>query len=142
MKIVLDTNVLVAGLRSNNGASFQLLKSIPEKSVPFIISVALFLEYEAVLKRQIFLEESGLRVGDIDAVLNMLAARCMQTKIYYLWRPQLKDPSDDMVLETAISGSANAIVTFNRKDFVGVAEKFNIKIMLPNEYLTTLRKSP
>ena len=93
-----------------------------------------------MLKREVFLKDSGLRIKDVNAVLDMLALRCYRTKVYYLWRPQLKDPNDDMVLETAISGSADAIVTFNRKDFIGAADKFNIKVMLPNEYLTTLRR--
>ena len=140
MKVVLDTNLIVVGLRSHHGASYQLLEEIPKSRLSFILSVTLFLEYESVLKREVFLKDSGLRIKDVNAVLDMLALRCYRTKVYYLWRPQLKDPNDDMVLETAISGSADAIVTFNRKDFIGAADKFNIKVMLPNEYLTTLRR--
>ncbi len=140
MKIVLDTNVIVAGLRSQEGASFQILKQIPTGNVQFILSVTLFLEYEEVLKRKAFLKDTELRTKDIEAILNMLAAKCVRTNVYYLWHPQLKDPNDDMVLETAVSGGADAIVTFNTKDFTGIVEKFDMKLMLPNEYLTVLRK--
>lgn len=139
MKVVLDTNVLVAGLRSRDGASFQILERIYKGQVKFVLSVALFLEYEDVLKRGPFLSKTGLRIKDANAILDMLAAKCFRTKVYYLWRPQLKDPNDDMVLETAVSGGADAIVTFNTRDFLTVAKQFEMKIVLPGEYLTTLR---
>ena len=141
MKVVLDTSVIVAGLRSRDGASFKILAHIPRGKIKFILSVALFLEYEAVIKRKAFLNATRLRLKDVNAVLDMLAAKCIQTKVYYLWRPQLKDPNDDLVLETAVSGSADAIVTFNTKDFVKVEKKFDVNILLPSEYLTKLRRS-
>ena len=134
MKIILDTNVLVAGLRSRDGASYQILRSIPTGEVKFVISVTLFIEYESVLKRPSFLKAVGFTAKDVDAILNMLASKAIRTHIHYLWRPQLRDPGDDMVLEAAISGSADFIVTFNKKDFVGVAEKFGLNLLLPNEF--------
>lgn len=131
MKIVLDTNVLVAALRSNQGASFQILNLIPSGKVEFLLSVALFLEYEATLKRTEFLQATGLTVRDIDAILNLLSAKGIKIFEHYLWRPQLKDPGDEMVLELAINGGAKAIVTFNQKDFVGATEKFSVNVMTP-----------
>lgn len=134
MKIVLDTNVLVAGLLSSEDASYQILKQIPEGKISYIVSVALFLEYEAVLKRRIFLRQTGLTRKDIDNVLNMIAKHALLTKIYYLWRPHLRDPNDDMILELAVSGNADAIVTFNQKDFSIEKSGFNIKVISPGQY--------
>lgn len=131
MKIVLDTNVLVAGLRSRQGASFQILSLIPTGKVKFLLSVALFLEYEAILKRTELLQATGLTVKDIDVILNLLAAKGVKILEHYLWRPQLKDPGDEMILELAINGGAEAIVTFNQKDFTGVSERFNLKVITP-----------
>jgi putative PIN family toxin of toxin-antitoxin system len=139
MKIILDTNVLVAGLRSKLGASFQILNLIPTGKVEFLLSVALFLEYEAILKRSEFLKVAGLTVSDIDTILNLLAAKGEKIFEHYLWRPQLKDPNDEMVLELAINGGAEAIVTFNQKDFVEVAKKFNVKIMAPADFYKILK---
>lgn len=135
MRIVIDTNVLVAGLLSSTGASYQILKAIPENKVDYLVSVALFLEYEAVLKRKSLLTEAGMTVADIDHVLNMLANHAIATKVYYLWRPQLRDPNDDMLLELAVSGNAKAIVTFNQKDFSAAKPLFgNIQILTPAQY--------
>ncbi len=134
MRIVIDTNVIVAGLRSRDGASFQILERISSGKVKFVLSVALFLEYESVLKRPQFRKDTGLLLKDINAILNMLASKCIKTNVYYLWRPQLRDPSDDMVLEAAISGSASAIVTFNQKDFMRGVDKFGVKLLLPSEF--------
>lgn len=140
MKFVLDTNVLVAGLLSSMGASYQILKKIPEGKVRFLISVALFLEYEAVLKRKSFLDKAGLTKTDIDHFLNVLVKHSIHTEIYYLWRPQLRDPNDDMILELAVSGGAEAIVTFNQKDFATVKSLFNIQIITPGQYLKQFLK--
>lgn len=134
MKVVLDTNVLVAGLLSREGASYQILNQIPAGKINYIVSVALFLEYEAVLKRKTFLRQAGLTAKDIDNVLNMVAKHALATKVYYLWRPHLRDPNDDMILELAVSGNANAIVTFNQKDFSIEKFGFNIKILSPGQY--------
>jgi len=134
MKVVLDTNVLVAGLLSSTGASYQILKHIPEGKIRYLISVTLFLEYEAVLKRKAFLNKAELTATDIDQFLNMLVKHGARTEIYYLWRPQLRDPNDDMVLELAVSGGAEAIVTFNEKDFTKVESLFGIQIMMPSQY--------
>lgn len=140
MKIVLDTNILVSGLRSNKGASYIILQEIGYGAVNGIISVPLLLEYEEVLKRRQNLEVFGLKSSDIDAILNMVCSRFEHITPYYLWRPCLRDPGDDMLLELAVCGKAQFIVTHNIKDFRG-AEKFEqLKIITPQHYLTLLER--
>lgn len=136
MRVVFDTNVLVAGLRSRNGASFQLLNGIVEGENPFtlLLSVPLFLEYEAVLKRPAQLAVNGLTTQDIDTLLAILAARGYAVRIPFLWRPQLRDHQDEMVLEAAINGQAEAIITFNQKDFLKVTSQFGIVILSPSAF--------
>ncbi len=133
MKVVLDTNVLVAALRSNRGASYRLVRKIVEVPAPFtiLLSVPLFLEYEAVLKRR----STGipLKPEYIEAVLKMIASAGKEVKLYYLWRPLLPDPEDDMVLELAIAGGADAIVTFNTKDFEPHIRQFGLKTLRPRD---------
>jgi len=140
MLVVLDTNVIVAALRSRDGASFQILESIIDDQVDFALSVPLLLEYEAVLKRSANLSASGLNIKDIDVILNILCARGQPTILHYLWRPQLKNEQDEMVLELAVNADADAIVTFNRKDFLPAANKFDLPIMMPSEYYLCLKE--
>jgi len=140
MLVVLDTNVLVAGLRSRDGASFRILEAIVDDRVDFALSVPLLLEYEAVLKRDEQLQSSGLGEDDMDTVLNILCVRGKATRLSYLWRPQLKDEQDEMVLETAVNASADAIVTFNATDFLPAADRFGVKIISPSEYHRWLKE--
>jgi putative PIN family toxin of toxin-antitoxin system len=134
--VVLDTNVVVSALISDQGASFRILELIGPNS-PFrpVISVPLLLEYEMVLKRM-----KKLRAGDIDRVLDYLCVIGDLREIYYLWRPFLRDPKDEMVLEVAVSGSAEVIVTHNASDFVGVKDQFGIDIVSPGGFLLRLRR--
>ena len=130
--IVLDTNVLIAGLRSPNGASFQLLQRVGTAAFEYNLSVPLVLEYESVAKR--FARELGLTFGDIDDLIDYLCREGRQREIFYLWRPFLPDPQDDMVLELAVEASAEFIVTHNLKDFRGV-EQFGIQAITPSAFL-------
>ncbi len=141
MFVVLDTNVIVAALRSRDGASFQILEAIIHDQVDFALSVPLLLEYEAVLKRPETLSASGLSIKDMDTILNILCARGQPKKLHYLWRPQLKDEQDEMVLELAVNASADAIVTFNRNDFLPNANKFDMPIIMPSEYYQWLKEN-
>lgn len=141
MIVVIDTNVLVAGLRSSAGASHRILGGIASGAVTFAISVPLFLEYEDVLKRPAMRRALGLTVAEVDTVLDVLAAKCRQTKLHYLWRPQLRDPNDEMVLETAANAGAKAIVTFNHADFLPAASSFNIDVIFPRDYLAHIRRA-
>ena len=132
---MIDTNVLVAALRSRRGAAFQVLLALRQRRFEFVLSVPLFLEYEDVLKRQ------GLVPLSTDAMerfLRLLAARGQHQEIYFLWRPFLRDAKDDMVLEVAVAAGCAAIVTFNRKDFAGV-EQFGLQVFTPYEFLKHLK---
>ena len=133
MRVVVDTNVWVAAVRSPHGASFLLLKQLSRFTS--LVSVPLFLEYEDVLKRPATLEASGLDIADMDAVLNMLARESEQIMINFLWRAQLNDPKDDMVLEVAVNGQADAIVTHNTQDFGNC----DMTIRTPKQFLEELK---
>ena len=128
----MDTNVLVSALRSRLGASFRLLSLIDSGKFSLCVSVPLVLEYEAATKRHA--KTIGLTYTDIDNILDYLCLVAEHHRVYYLWRPTLKDPNDDMVLELAVSCRAEAIVTYNRGDFKGV-EQFGIRILSPKDFL-------
>lgn len=130
---VLDTNVVIAGLRSRRGASFRLLSPLGEGSeVQIHLSVPLVLEYEAVAKRQA--EELGLSVEDIDDVLDYLCSIAVRHEIFFLWRPVLRDPRDDMVLELAVASGCESIVSYNKRDFEA-AGRFGVKVETAREFL-------
>jgi putative PIN family toxin of toxin-antitoxin system len=137
-RIVLDTNVVAAGLRSRVGASFAVLQLIANRRLRPLVTTALFLEYEAVLKRLEQRTVHGLSSVDLDRLLAGLAALSEPVDVHFLWRPQLNDPKDEMVLEAAINGRADALVTHNRRDFVVAAERFDINILTPAELLKGL----
>lgn len=138
-QVVLDTNVLVAALRSRRGASHRLLRLVGDQRWQINLSVPLLLEYEDVLKRP----DAGhpLTPEDVDDVLNFLCASASLREIFYLWRPVLPDPKDDFVLELAVESGCEYIITFNTKDFVG-AEKFGVSTIRPQEFLRELGEIP
>jgi putative PIN family toxin of toxin-antitoxin system len=131
-KVVLDTNVLVAGLRSRLGASFRLLQLLGSAQFEIGISVPLVLEYEDVLMRQTGLV--GLDEADVAAMIDYICLVGQRQRIYYLWRPMLRDPKDELVLELAVAANCDGIVTFNVKDFLE-AEQFGLSVMTPREFL-------
>lgn len=130
--IVIDTNVILSALKSSLGKSFELISKIGTDNFDFVISVPLVLEYESMLKKH--LDKNIFTDSDIDDFIDYLCAAGIKTKIFYLWRPFLKDPFDDHVLEVAINANADIIVTFNKKDFIE-ASVFGIKILTPKEFL-------
>lgn len=134
--IVLDTNVLVTALKSSRGASFRLLSLVEQDSFIIHLSTPLVTEYEAVLKRGI----TTLSAEEIDNVIDFLCSRAVLDKIFYLWRPVLKDPDDDFVLELAVKANAT-IVTWNVADFKH-AVRFDIAVMTPREFLASLEVQP
>lgn len=131
-RIVLDTNVLIAALRSRRGASHRLVLLIDSGKFETKISVPLLLEYEAVAKRLI--GRITVSARDIDHILDYVCDVAKHTRVFYLWRPMLKDPKDDMILELAVAGRCDFIVTFNKGDFSG-AEQFGIHVVTPKEFL-------
>lgn len=131
-RIVLDTNVLVSALRSATGPSFALVQCIRLNAIGMCCSPALFLEYEDVLKRPDQLQACGLLPGDIDDILADLALHIQPVSTHYQWRPQLRDPADEMVLEAAANAGAQAIVTYNLRDFAP-ARDFGILVLNPEQ---------
>jgi putative PIN family toxin of toxin-antitoxin system len=138
---VLDTDVLVAALPSNRGASRQLLLGALDYRFELLLSVPLMLEYEAVPTRPYQLAASGLTGAEVERVLDDLASVAKQVRLAFRWRPRLSDPNDDMVLETAVNGNANAIVTFNQRDFEETSKNFHCAVILPGAALQRIRRS-
>jgi len=138
-RIVMDTNVLVSALRLRTGASFRLLSRIDGGKFSVCISVPLVLEYEAATKRMS--KAIGLAYSDIDDVLDYICLVADRYKVYYLWRPLLRDPRDDMVLELAVASNADAIITCNKADFKG-SEQFGVRIASPKEFLQQIGELP
>jgi putative PIN family toxin of toxin-antitoxin system len=128
-RIVLDTNVIICAMKSRKGASYKLLSIIDSHKFEPSVSVPLVLEYESILKR-----ETKTNNNDIEAIIDYICKVSGKYQIYYLWRPYLKDPKDDMVLELAVASQSQIIVTYNRNDYKGV-EHFGIKILSPKEFL-------
>src|ERR1700730_12399668 len=137
---VLYTDVFVASLRSSKGASRQLLHAALDRDFQLLLSVPMLLEYEAVLRRPEHLEVCGLTYRQVEQVLDDLAAVARPVKFTFRWRPKLRDPNDDMVLETAMNGGADAIVTFNGKDFQAIDIQQICAVILPREALEKLRR--
>jgi putative PIN family toxin of toxin-antitoxin system len=140
LRIVLDTSVLAAGLRSRNGPNNAVLREIALGKVIAISTPALFLEYEDVLKRPEHMAAHGLSVDEVDDFMAELAALIVPVDVQFQWRPQLSDPDDEMVLEAAINGRADAIVTNNLKDFIGAAARFSLQVLSPVQMLKKVRK--
>jgi putative PIN family toxin of toxin-antitoxin system len=138
-QIVLDTSVLVSALRSRRGASHLLLRLIDSGKFTLNVSVPLVLEYEAVCKRLV--GETALTEEDIDSILDYLCRVAHHCPIFYLWRPFLKDPNDDMVLELAVAAGCYCIVTFNVRDFEG-AEQLGVQLRAPQEFLREIGELP
>lgn len=138
-RVVLDTNVLVAGLRSSLGASHRVLSLIGSGRFAHVVSVALLFEYEAA----VFRASSGIQLARpaIEDVLDFICGAGERQQIFFLWRPVLPDPRDDLVLEVAVHGQCDRIITFNTRDFVG-AERFGIQAETPAQFLYALGVRP
>lgn len=139
MKLILDTDVLVAGMRSPTGASAELLRRARRLEVVLFASVPLFIEYEAICTRAEHQQSSGLSYSEIEVFLNGLAKLVIPVKVHFLWRPQLRDPADEMVLEAAVNGQVDYLVTFNKRDFGATPEKFGIIVAKPSDVLWSFK---
>jgi len=138
-QIVLDTNVIVAGLRSQRGSAFRLLTLVGTGRFEIHLSVPLVLEYQEVLSREL----SNLYVSatDIEDFIEFHCSVAMKHQIFFLWRPYLRDPKDDMVLELAVAAGCDSVVTYNIRDFAGI-EKFGITAVVPAEFLKAIGALP
>jgi putative PIN family toxin of toxin-antitoxin system len=137
-QVVIDTNVIVAALRSSRGASHRLLRLVGDARWRINLSVPLVLEYEQTLKRVC---ADTLDQRDIEEVLCFLCASADLRPIFFLWRPGLPDPNDDFLLELAVESRADFLITFDAKDFVG-AEQFGIRVVSPRGLLAILGEVP
>jgi putative PIN family toxin of toxin-antitoxin system len=133
---VLDTSVLVAGLRSKNGASFQILRAIRRGDIRIAVSVALVLEYEAVTLRPGLLP--GFRPEEIIRIIDGLCRLADHQQIFFAWRPFLPDPEDDLVLELAVAASAPLVITHNTADFLG-SDSMGVRAITPATALNLIR---
>ena len=140
MRIVLDTNVVVAALRSPSGASAALLEHALDRRFALLLSVPLVLEYEATCGGPAQRIASGLAESEVAGLIPALCAVAEPVESRFLWRPQLRDPADEMVLETAVNGRADALVTFNRRDFGEIPATFGIELLQPRQALRRIQR--
>ena len=138
-RIVLDTSVVVAGLRTQLGAGNAVLRLVVKRRLVALATPPLFLEYEDVLKRPEYRLAHGLALEAIEEFLAEFAALIEPVEVHFQWRPQSRDPNDEMVLEAAINGRADALVTYNVADFAGPAERFRISVLRPGDLLKKMK---
>lgn len=136
---MLDTDVVVAAMRSPTGASAAILRAARRGKLSLLLSVALALEYEAVCRQAEHRLASGLRDQEVETFVTAVIAMAEPVKIHFLWRPQLRDAGDEMVLETAVNGGADALITFNVRDYGEVPSRFGIAVLLPREAIGRIK---
>lgn len=135
LRAVIDTSVVVAALRSRHGPANEVMRQVATKKLIQLATPPLFLEYEDVLKRPEHRLAHGLLLPQVDDFLSELAALIEPVEIHFQWRPQLRDPSDEMVLEAAINGGADLIITYNTADFRLDRSWFHVSVLRPDQYL-------
>jgi putative PIN family toxin of toxin-antitoxin system len=138
--IVIDTNVFVTALRSRSGVSRRIVRAIFGRQIDIGASPALFLEYEAVLSRPEQRAASGLTLAEVREFLDGLALITTPIALNFLWRPQLHDPADEMVLEAAVNGMATDLVTWNVRDFKPAMQSFGLRVSKPDIFWKTFSK--
>jgi putative PIN family toxin of toxin-antitoxin system len=132
--------MVVAAMRSPGGASAAILRAVRRERVGLLLSVPLAMEYEAVCLRPEHKIAAGLSEQEVHIFLDAVIAMAEPVKIHFLWRPQLRDPSDEMVLETAVNGRADLLVTFNERDYGTVPERFGIQVATPRGAMERIGK--
>lgn len=139
-RVVLDTSVIVAALRTRHGAANHVLRLAASRRLLLLATPPLFLEYEDALKRPEQRLAHGLTTEAIDEFLAEMAALIDPVEVHFQWRPQVRDPSDEMVLEAAINGQADVLVTYNLKHFTLAGGRFRIPILPPAGLLRKVRR--
>lgn len=139
IRVVLDTDVLLAALRSPTGGSAEVLRLARAGQIQLLASVALVLEYESVATRPEQLRGIGATRQQVLSALDFIAAIADEAQGHFRWRPQVRDPADEMVLEAAINGRAGVLMTFNRRDFGAAPARFGIRLSTPGDFLRSLR---
>jgi putative PIN family toxin of toxin-antitoxin system len=139
VRLVLDTDVVVAAMRSPSGASAAILRSVRRGRALLLLSVPLAMEYEAVCSKAEHRLAAGLSAREVEIFLDATIAMAEPVETHFLWRPQLRDANDEMVLETAVNGRADALVTFNRRDFGTAPAQFGVELLLPREAIERIR---
>lgn len=134
----MDTDAIVAAMRSPGGASAALLRAARERRITLVAIVPLCLEYEAVCLRPVHVEAAGLAFADTATFLDTVVALVQPVDVWFLWRPQLRDPGDELVLEAAVNGQAEAIVSFNARDFLPATRRFGVAVIPPRDALRSL----
>ena len=140
MRFVVDTDVVVAALRSPTGASAAVLLAAADGRITLLMSVPLAVEYEATCQLAEHRLASGLTERQVGVFLDGLIALAEPVESYFLWRPQLRDSGDEMVLEAAVNGRAEAIVTFNTRDYGTAPAKFGVSVLKPSEALRRIKR--
>ena len=140
MRLVLDTSVVVAAMRSPRGASAALLMEARRGKITLLANVALALEYEAACRRPEHVMASGLKADEVSIFVDAVIAMAEPVESHYMWRPMLRDPGDELVLEAAANGGAVAIVTFNRRDFGTAPSQFGVEVLTPGIVLRRIRR--
>ena len=140
MRLVVDTSVLVSALRSDRGASFRLLRLAADRRFEMLATPALFLEYEDVLSRVEQRSVHGMSLGEVQTMLDVLARLVVPVEVRFQWRPQLLDADDEMVLEAAMNGHADCIVTFNERRFAGVERRLGMRVLSPRNALKEMER--
>lgn len=138
-RIVIDTNVFLSALLSSRGASYLLMDIIDQKKFISFISAPLVLEYEAVAKEHQL--ETKLTLQEIDDVVDYICKIAVHQKVNFSYRPFVRDPNDDMVVELAINGGCDTIVTFNTRNFIQ-AKAIGIRVLTPKEFLKEIGVLP
>ena len=136
----MDADAVVAAMRSPAGASAAIIRAVRQRQATLLLSVPLALEYEAVCRRSEHREESGLSVKQVEIFLDAIIAMGEPVRTHFLWRPQLRDPNDEMVLEAAVNGRADALVTFNVRDYGTTPAQFGVEVLLPREAIARIKR--
>ena len=135
----MDTDAVVAAMRSPSGASAAIIRAVRRRQATLLLSVPLAMEYESVCRRSEHREESGLSGQEVEIFLDAIIAMGEPVRTHFLWRPQLRDPNDEMVLEAAVNGRADALVTFNVRDYGTTPAQFGVEVLLPREAIARIK---